>query len=688
MQRELAILAAEVLGPSGPLAAKESYEHRPEQLTMAAAVARALEDATVLVCEAGTGIGKTLAYLVPAILAGQRIVISTATKALQDQIVSRDLPALRAALGTLPEVAVAKGLGNYVCLRRLREARIAAAGNASLSRGLPVVERWVERSVAGDIAELEELAEDDPLWSEIVSSSDTRVGHGCAHHDACFVTRMRKGLSSAQIVIANHHLFFADLALKARAGPQGEARASVLPPYDAVIFDEAHRIEDIACTFFGARVSSAKVGALLRDADRTFGLALDEDSCLHGLRILDRCRDVASRFFQRLRRLGGERAEGRVRFVPEDLDRADRETYAALDDTLDVLESYADAHAVSDGMEVVRRRTRGIRDDLAAIVEPATHHVGWLETRRDQIAIGASVTDVGPLFRSLVVGRLGGVVLTSATLTTVPIGGTEEAGSFSFLRKRLGLDGAIPVDVDELELGSPFDYAERALLYVPRDLPDVSEDAFLERAAERAATLVDLVGGGAFVLTTSARAMRFFGSAIARLTGRDVMVQGDGPKVALLERFRAHGHAVLVATMSYWEGVDVPGDALRLVIMDKLPFAVPTDPLVVARCAALERDGIDPFLGYTVPEAAITLKQGIGRLLRTRRDRGIVAVFDHRLTSRRYGSKILERLPLQSRTEDLDEVRRFWAELVERDRRASEGLQGSGEDRCAKGPEP
>ncbi len=236
---------------------------------------------------------------------------------------------------------------------------------------------------------------------------------------------------------------------------------------------------------------------------------------------------------------------------------------------------------------------------------------------------------------------------------------------FSFLKKRLGLDESLPVPVEELELGSPFDYASRALLYVPRDLPDVSQPDFLDRAAARASELIEVVGGGAFVLTTSMRAMRALSPAIERATGRRVMVQGDAPKSALLERFRADGHAILVATMSYWEGVDVPGDALRLVVVDKLPFAVPSDALVAARCEALEREGHDPFTAYSVPDAAITLKQGVGRLLRTRRDRGIAAVLDHRLVTRAYGSRILERLPLVCRTESLDDVRSFWQRQVE-----------------------
>jgi ATP-dependent DNA helicase DinG len=683
--------AKETLGPDGPFASRAGYERRDEQLAMAEAVERALEDDTVLLCEAGTGVGKTLAYLVPAVLSGKRVVVSTATRALQDQIATRDLPAIARALGREPSVAIAKGLSNYVCLRRLAEARRATDLGAA-RRSLPVVAEWALASKTGDIAELTTVAEDDPVWADVTSSSETRVGASCAHFDECFVTRMRRELSAARIVLVNHHLFFADLALRAKAGPAAE-RAGVLPPYDAVIFDEAHRIEDVASAFFGARVSTAQIGALLRDALRAFG-SLSEHDAARAVRLAEHAQGAAAAFFSALRRLGERlrapetrlsrwRPEGEARGLGADgdggaagptarvtlghdaLSRDEEQAHRELDDALDHLESFADDHAVSDAIEVVRRRARAIRDDLAAIVEPATHHVAWMETRGDHVALSASLVDVGGVFREHVVAKAGGVVLTSATLTTVPLGGAgEEAGpsGFAFLRRRLGLTQT-HVPTDELELASPFDFDERALLYVPRDLPDVSHPSFLDRVAERAAELVRMVGGGAFMLTTSVRAMRALGAALSHKTGLDVLVQGDAPKSALLSRFREHGDAVLVATLSYWEGVDVPGDALRLVMFDKLPFAVPTDALVAARSRRLAEAGLDPFAAYSVPEAAITLKQGVGRLLRTKSDRGIVAVFDHRLVTRAYGQRILERLPVKGRTEELEEVAAFWARL-------------------------
>ncbi|NUP08702.1 MAG: ATP-dependent DNA helicase [Polyangiaceae bacterium] len=638
---------------------------------MADAVSRALDNDSVLLCEAGTGIGKTLAYLVPAILSGRRVVISTATRALQDQITARDVPAIGAALGRMPDVAIAKGLSNYVCLRRLREARLST--DASPARKiLPVVQAWVERTNTGDIAEVGGIAEDDPVWADVTSSSDTRVGSSCAHHDECFVTRMRRELQRAQIIVVNHHLFFADLALRTKAGPAAEARAGVLPPYDAVVFDEAHRIEDVASMFFGVRVSTAKIAALLRDAARAFGTSLGERDAIESLRVLEVARAASAAFFGSLRKLAdrGGGGEGRIALGPDALDADQRRAHRDLDDALDIVESFAETHAVSDAVEVVRRRARGVRDDAFAAVEPATHHVAWMETRRDHVSLGASLVDVGPVFRDLVVGRTGGVVLTSATLSTVPFSERSAPASapapvsgFSFLKRRLGLDEGLQVGLEEVELGSPFDYDSRALLYVPRDLPDTAHASFLDRAAQRAAELVAITGGGAFMLTTSMRAMRHLGASLARTTGLPVFVQGEAPKAILLERFRAHGNAVLVATLSYWEGVDVPGDALRLVMFDKLPFAVPSDALVAARCSALAEAGLDPFTSYTVPEAAITLKQGVGRLMRTRSDRGIAAVFDHRIVTRGYGYAILERLPIAQRTEEIEDVRAFWERM-------------------------
>ncbi|MBL8743655.1 MAG: ATP-dependent DNA helicase, partial [Myxococcales bacterium] len=623
---------ATLLGPDGPFAREPGYEERSGQVEMAEAVARALKDAEVLLCEAGTGTGKTRAYLLPALMSGQRVVVSTATKALQDQIIKSDIPKIERALGRTLSVALGKGLGNYVCVRRYREARTGLVGREA-ARHLPLVESWLRESTTGDTSELVGLPEDDPLWAEIVSSSDTRIGPSCSFYDECFVTRMKQRLFGAELLVVNHHLFFADLAVKLSAGEAGAARIGVLPPFDAVIFDEAHRLEDVAATFFGVRISTAKIAALVRDAERVLERAGRPGQVG---RLTETVSHAADTFFSAVRSVLPA-ADGRVALTSESFDRSAELAYHGLDDALSVLGDFAHENATSESMEVIERRAESLRKDLAAVVEPATHHVAWAELGLGKrMSLGATLIDVGPIFRDHVAKKLGGVVLTSATLASVPVAGGE-ASKFSFLKQRLGLMESLPVPVHELDVGSPFDFEASALFYVPRDLPEVSAPEFHDAAIERAAELIEIAKGGAFLLTTSVRAMRALGAGIRRATGRPVAIQGDAPKTALLDAFRAEGSGILVATLGFWEGVDVAGDALRLVILDKLPFAVPTDAVVRARAAALEAEGRDPFASYTVPEAAITLKQGVGRLLRTSRDRGVVALFDRRLVERGYG---------------------------------------------------
>ena len=654
-----------LLGPGGPLArAFTGYEERAGQLDMADAVERALAEGSALLCEAGTGTGKTLAYLVPAILSGRKVVVSTATRALQEQIFVKDLPLIAQHLGVEPRAALGKGLGNYLCLRRYDELRRSAHALAepAVGRSLPVLEAWARHTETGDVAELVSLSEGDPIWREVSSSSETRIGAGCAHYDACFVTRMKRDLDEARLIIVNHHLFFADLAVKLAARERGFAGAGALPPYDAVVFDEAHELESVATDFFGVRVSVARVHALLRDADRAFvasGLADAMRAKGEGTALTAIVREAADGLFDRLARLGGDAAESR-KSLPREAWSGDLvDAYHRLDTALEALAGYAEAKGQDESVKLVAQRATVLRNDAARIADPKKNQVTWVEVRARSVSVGASPIDLGDLFRDRVVERVGAVVLTSATLTTPS--SAAAGGPFGFLRARLGLGETVAVPVEELSVPSPFDFATAALLYTPRDLPEASDAAFVPRAAQRVAELVAITGGGAFVLCTSNRAMRAIAAAITGKTPRPPLVQGDAPKLMLLRRFRADGHAVLVATMSFWEGVDVPGDALRLVIIDKLPFAVPTDPVVAARCRALEEAGQNPFLAYSVPEAAITLKQGFGRLLRSRADRGIVAILDRRVRTRGYGAAMLSSLPPARRTDRLEEVEAFWA---------------------------
>lgn len=662
---------------------------------MAEAVERALAEAHVLICEAGTGTGKTLAYLVPAILSGQRVVISTATKALQEQIVDKDIPLIARHLGLRPRVALVKGLGNYLCLRRFAELRKSAnvVGAPELRRSLPLLESWAKKTETGDVAELTALGESDPLLAEVTSSSETRIGSSCEYYEECFVTRMKKAAAEAEILVVNHHLFFADVAVKLAMG-EASGRGGALPSYDAVIFDEAHQLEDIATDFFGVRLSEARLGAMLRDAERAFFQAGLGDRLLtreDGFALVSEVRRAVEVFFRELAAKSSGGLETKVTLEPDAFSGALREAYLDFDTALETLETFAEANATREAVDVVKRRAAQARADAARIVDPATNQVVWVEIGRRSVSVGASLVDVGGFLAEKVLSRLGGVVLTSATLSTTaltkkktrshdqgadlgdrdlseeePSERLESRGDprFSFVRARLGLDDLRDVAIEELHVESPFDHPTRALLYLPRDLPEVTAPDFLVHAGERVRALVETSGGGAFILSTSLRGMQALARSLSISQFGEkkklVMVQGDAPKSALLARFREHGSAVLVATMSFWEGVDVPGDALRMVVIDRIPFAVPTDPVVAARAAELQARGENPFSSYSVPQAAITLRQGFGRLLRAQTDRGVVAVLDRRLATRGYGKRILDSLPKARRTEELDDVRDFF----------------------------
>jgi ATP-dependent DNA helicase DinG len=632
------VSARELLGPGGPLQELlPGYEPRESQLQMAEAVERALRGERRLVCEAGTGTGKTLAYLVPALLSGRKVLVSTATKALQEQIFTKDLPLLD-RLGLGARTALLKGMGNYLCLRRFHQLRASAEGaSPERAAAIAAVERWLERTEDGDLASLPGVSEGNPVRLEIAASSEARVGPSCPHHEACFITRSRQRAEAAQVLIVNHHLFFADLALR---GPQFVG--GVLPDYDAVIFDEAHQIEEIATEFFGVRVSQGRVDTLLRDAGRSLEAAGAD------LRAVESTRVAAGHFFKEVAAmLGAENVRAPV--APDRWTRDGLATYHRLDAALEALALATENK--QEALQGIARRATALRNDLDAVIEGARHRVLWGEVSARSVSLAASPIRVAPMLRSRLFEQVGPVILTSATLST--------HGSFDYVRERLGLSDDLG-PVDELTLLSPFDYPANALLYVASSLPDPQDPRFLHAAADHAASLIHLSGGGAFVLCTSVRAMQSFHTRLAA-EPFELLLQGEAPKTALLERFRASGHAVLVATMSFWEGVDVPGDALRLVILDKIPFPVPTDPLVAARGAALQEDGGDPFSDYLVPAAAITLKQGFGRLIRSSSDRGVVALLDRRLVSRRYGPRLQQTLPPARITEWPEDVEEFFA---------------------------
>ncbi|MFN0250862.1 MAG: ATP-dependent DNA helicase [Kofleriaceae bacterium] len=655
----------DLLAPGGGLErAIPHYEDRVEQRAMSSAVARAIDDGRPLIVEAGTGTGKTLAYLVPALLSGKRIVVSTGTRTLQDQIARHDVPLLREIIAKPFAAVVLKGVGNYVCQRRLAEA---ASKLAKPDVSLASLVDWSEQTSTGDRAEVEWLPEGAPLWQDVTTTPDARIGPRCPYFERCFVTQARRLAEQAQLILVNHHLYFADRALRA-ASPG----AKVLPDHDAVIFDEAHQLEDVATEHFGARISTPKLAQLVRDAH--LGLArMPLWTGRAAVDVIDTVERAGLALFAQLRAalVAADPLELSRMPLPQGLfDQPERQAaWFRLDGALEDLARVAESESQpppdeEDAMDAgpraslvgLARRARELRDDLATIAEQRQKsHVYWGEVRPTGTFLTASPIDVADLMRRHIVRAGPTPVFTSATLTA--------AGDFGYTRARLGLEDTR--EIDELLVTSPFDYGTQAMLYVPRDLPPVN-DGFSVQAAERVLELLAITNGRAFLLFTSHRALREASARLAKLP-YPVLVQGDAPRASLVDRFRTTPSSVLLGTGSFWEGVDVPGDALSLVIIDRLPFAPHTDPLVAARMQQRAEAGEDPFAAIQLPAAAIALKQGFGRLIRRRDDRGIVAILDGRIVTRTYGRVFLDTLPPDlPRTSTIEQVKRWWTMPVVR----------------------
>jgi ATP-dependent DNA helicase DinG len=673
----LADAVAEVLRPDGPLAAAlPGFEPRPGQLAMATRVAEALDADERLLVEAGTGTGKTLAYLLPAILSGRKVVVSTGTKTLQDQIARIDLPRLAATLPEPFRFTVCKGLGNYLCLRRFHEHSAQTALALGEPDPLARVRAWMDETASGDRADLDEVPDDAPLWRDITASPETRLGARCAYFERCFVTGMRRSALDAQLILTNHHLFFADLALRAR-WPE----AQVLPPYEIVIFDEAHQLEEVATEFFGLHVSSQRLHALARDIGRA---PVSGQELLRAGSLARRLQIAAEAFAEALReRLPAPRGgadEIRVP-MPEDLWARRAPPLARYHELDTVLEEAAalferlgrddpgpaatrrpatgpPSAAVTAVHGGLARRAAALRSELGAMIDmpaagrggPGSRLVRWLVASARQVSVRASPIDVAPLLRERWGAHAGPLVFTSATLSA--------AGDFEYVRQRLGLGDAAA----DASFPSPFSYAHQALVYIATDLPDPTDERFAAAAAARALALCRASRGRALLLFTSFRNLRVAEQHLRANGGFPVLVQGERPRHALLADLRAHIGSVLLATQSFWEGVDVPGEALSLVVVDRLPFAVPDDPLTAARIGRIREEGGDPFGSYQLPRAALALKQGFGRLIRTRRDTGVAALLDGRILRRPYGTPLLASLPPGCpRTESLAEVAAFFA---------------------------
>ncbi len=611
---------------------------RRAQQEMATCIERALADYSVFIAESGTGTGKTFAYLVPALLSGKKILISTGTRHLQDQLYHRDLPIVRDALAVPVTTALLKGRSNYLCLHRLEreetEGRIAGRRQQS---NLSLIREWSGRTSRGDIAEMSRIPEDSELWPLVTSTADNCLGGGCARYDECFVNRARREALAADVVVVNHHLFFADLALRE------EGFGQLLPGVEAVIFDEAHQLPEIASNFLGLSLSSHQLISLCRD---TVAEELKEHSDIAALmpaaQALEKAlADFRLAFGVEPRRDAWDKLEN-AKVVHASL--------AELKSCLMDLSATLDAAAgKGQGLANCARRASELLDRLMMISEsPPAEYVAWFETTARTFTLYLTPLDIASAFRSHTGNGKKAWIFTSATLAIKQ--------SFAHFQARLGLEQA--------ETGlwdSPFDYARQTLLYIPPMLPAPSAPDYTDRVIDTALPVLAASRGRAFILFTSHRALKVAANRLRDKLNYPLLVQGDAPRSELLRRFRDLGNAVLLGTSSFWEGVDVRGEALSCVIIDKLPFASPDDPVLQARAAAMEQAGRSPFAEYQLPEAVITLKQGVGRLIRDESDHGVLVLCDPRLLSKGYGKIFLASLPPMPVTRELRDVERFFS---------------------------
>jgi len=660
--------AAAVFADDGPLAhTVDGYEPREGQRAMAAAVADVIERGGTLIAEAGTGTGKTLAYLVPSILSGKRVLVSTGTKNLQEQIFFKDIPLLRAALGTPFSATLMKGRSNYLCLHRFETYRDGVEGGTSaggrlIESGdrvmLPIINAWLKKTETGDRSELRDLPEDLPLWKDIAADAETCLGAECPRYGDCFVTLMRQRAAESDVVIVNHHLLCADAQLRKSA--YGE----VIPACATLVVDEAHQLEDVATQYFGIAVSNYRVENLLRDVDheiasvgRGFTLRQTDEIAQSVSRGAERSR----RFFSALSMGRMEVAESKARYTSDSF--ADYfGDGAMLAGALEGLEAALvlagrksppytpgeTSESVDEVIASLARRARELREDLTFLIRASdTDFVYYVESRGRGLFLRASPIDVSRVAKEALFDRMRATVLTSATLAV--------DGSFQYAKSRLGVRDAV-----ELRVASEFDYARQALLYLPRRVPPPKSPAFSAAAAREVIEILKRSRGRAFVLFTSYAVLRAVQQFVEMALPFPVLVQGTAPRSTLIEQFRSTPNAVLLATASFWQGVDVVGEALSCVIIDKLPFASPGDPVTAARIEAIKATGGDAFATYQVPLAILALQQGLGRLIRHRSDRGVLAILDPRLRTMGYGRRFLDSLPPAPVTQDLAAVERFF----------------------------
>jgi ATP-dependent DNA helicase DinG len=617
-----------IFSARGALArAVPGYRPRPFQVEMARAVAAAIASRGVLVAEAGTGTGKTFAYLVPALAYGGKVIISTGTKTLQDQLYDRDIPTIRSALGVPVTIALLKGRANYVCRyhleRALQDARLPTREEAQHLRR---IERFARATASGERADCAAVPENAPAWTYATSTRDNCLGSSCPHYEGCFLMKARREALAADVVVVNHHLFFADLALR------DEGVAELLPACNTVIFDEAHLLPETASLFFGESLSTSQLIELARDVRLEAAAAARDYAPLpEAAQALERAaRDLRLAFPEQSGRVAGRELCARREF-----DRMLETALAALDRLAAQLQGQAER---SEGLARCQQRALSLAEQLErwrSGVDEA--RVKWVEIFSHALHFNSTPLCVAEIFRKRLEEGARTWIFTSATLSV--------NRDFSHYCSEMGLERARTASWD-----SPFDFANQALLYIPEALPDPNTPEHAQAVVQRALPLIEAADGGAFLLFTSLRAMREGGELLEHALRErglhyPLLVQGEGSRSEMLARFRALGNAVLVGSHSFWHGVDVRGEALSLVVIDKLPFAPPDDPVLAARIERMNREGRNPFLEYQLPAAVITLKQGAGRLIRDENDRGVLMICDPRLVSRGYGKRVLASLP-------------------------------------------
>jgi ATP-dependent DNA helicase DinG len=617
--------------------AHTGYEYRPGQLQMAEAVEAALAERRHLIIEAGTGTGKTLAYLVPSILSGKRIVISTGTKNLQEQLFFKDLPFLQQFFEAPLSVCYMKGRGNYLCRQKLYDAeREPVLEGLEEAHDYQMIRAWEQETETGDRSELRHLPENSSAWWKLDARGDRCAGQKCKQFERCFITAMHRRAMESDIIIANHHLFFADLALRE------QPNAAILPEYSAVIFDEAHEIEDVAGQYFGISVSNLQIQELIKDVAAISRQKLFATPELD--RALIHLGDAGEHFFALFPQEGRQAFRDQDRFVSQH-----EQTYSELLFSLEALWTRLELapNAIDYTLPLVRR-AKLIDAALRFWMQAADSGcVYWMEKRGRGLYLQAMPIDVSQVLEEKLMQRTDTVILTSATLTV--------AGGFEYTQTRLGLQHARTALIE-----SQYDYRKQVLLYVPPHLPDPRRPEFTRKAADEIEWIVEASRGRAFVLFTSYQQMRQIYDLLRRRLDYPLLLQGDAPRTALIETFRETAHAVLFGTSSFWQGVDVQGEQLSCVIIDRLPFAVPTDPVIAARSDAITKAGGNAFYEYQIPQAALALKQGFGRLIRATTDRGVLTLLDNRITKLNYGRTFFDSLPPYRFTNKLEDVQQFF----------------------------